>query len=42
MKAEFIRAFKQIQIEFDKVWHRIEDFETVRQIIEEKFSEYLK
>lgn len=30
------------QIEFDKVWHRIEDFETVRQIIEEKFSEYLK
>ena len=30
------------QIEFTKEWHRIEDFETVRQIIEEQFSKYLK
>ena len=30
------------QIEFTKDWHRIEDFETVRQIIEEKFTIYLK
>ena len=30
------------QIEYTKDWHRIEDFETVRQIIEEKFTIYLK